>query len=140
MKPKPEEDSSPQPATKTTTSSSNPKSSKLSAVDDVLSSLCSEENKNDESENVKCESDAELKFFKRKSSKSHCGRKILPIQTMTLTESMKRYPDVPHKWHCDGKLLHLTDAKCSENHRMFSVSNVTAICKFMFVGWCNFRS
>lgn len=40
---------------------------------------------------------------------------------MTLTESKLLYPDVPHAWLCDGKLLHLTDPMHPGNYKPFQV-------------------
>lgn len=45
----------------------------------------------------------------------------LPIRMMTLTESRVLYPDVPHSWLCDGKLLHLTDPAHPGNYKPFQV-------------------
>lgn len=55
---------------------------------------------------------------------SGCGRDDLPIRIMTLTESKVLYPDVPHSWLCDGKLLHLTDPTHPGNYKPFQV-NIT---------------
>jgi lysine-specific demethylase 3 len=38
---------------------------------------------------------------------------------MTLTESKQLYPDIPHAWLCDGKLLRLLDSSNPNNYRVF---------------------
>ncbi|XP_046386731.1 lysine-specific demethylase 3B-like isoform X4 [Ischnura elegans] len=59
----------------------------------------------------------QLKHFIRRFSLQ--SREPLPIRIMTLTESMAMYPDVPHSWLCDGKLLHLHDPNNANNYRIF---------------------
>lgn len=44
-----------------------------------------------------------------------------PIRYMTHLESKMLYPDVPHAWLCDGRLLHLTDPTNPGNYRPFQV-------------------
>lgn len=63
-----------------------------------------------------------LKYFvrdhmrKQYRSQGHC-----PIRIMTLSESKLLYPDVPHSWLCDGKLLRLLDAIHPGNYTIFQV-------------------
>ncbi|XP_033632768.1 uncharacterized protein LOC117294465 isoform X1 [Asterias rubens] len=44
---------------------------------------------------------------------------ILPQGRQTLTESSVEYPDVPHSWLCDGRLLRLHDSSHKGNLRIF---------------------
>lgn len=63
----------------------------------------------------------ELKHFVRRYNWQGKGRIQLPIRIMTLTESKTLYPDTPHSWLCDGKLLRLSDPLCKENYKIFQV-------------------
>lgn len=44
---------------------------------------------------------------------------LLPIRVMNLAESKSVYPDTPHSWLCDGKLLRLHDPLNPNNLQMF---------------------
>ena len=44
-----------------------------------------------------------------------------PIRIHALTETSLIYPDVPHSWLCDGRLLLLNDPDNPENVKMFQV-------------------
>lgn len=92
------------------------KSEKL--ADDVISSVVDE--KKDE--------DGEVKPFAIsnvvKRYERGRGREELPIRIMTLIESKLLYPDVPHAWLCDGKLLHLTDPAHPGNYKPFQVNTL----------------
>lgn len=46
------------------------------------------------------------------------------VRIMTLTESKLLYPDVPHAWLCDGKLLHLTEPSHPGNYKAFQVNTI----------------
>lgn len=46
-------------------------------------------------------------------------RRYLPIRIMTQAESTIQYPDVPHTWLCEGKLLRLLDPHNAQNFRPF---------------------
>lgn len=48
-------------------------------------------------------------------------RETVPIRIMTLTESKKLYPDLPHSWLCGGRLLQLQDPSHAINHSIFQV-------------------
>ena len=43
----------------------------------------------------------------------------LPIKIHNLTETSVLYPDVPHSWLCDGRLLRLHDAHHKGNLKIF---------------------
>lgn len=64
----------------------------------------------------------ELKYFVRNHCKQTRGREGMPIRIMTLSESKSLYPDVPHSWLCDGKLLRLLDSDHPGNYLIFQVS------------------
>lgn len=64
----------------------------------------------------------ELEHFKRRSNFRH--REHLPPRLWTLLESKNLYPDVPHLWLCEGKLLRLLDSNHSGNASIFQVSYV----------------
>ncbi|XP_052741070.1 probable JmjC domain-containing histone demethylation protein 2C isoform X2 [Bicyclus anynana] len=90
------------------------KKNKSDILDEVISSIV-EEKKDD---------DGEVKPFAlsnvvKRYERSGRGREELPIRIMTLTESKLLYPDVPHSWLCDGKLLHLTDPVNPGNYKPF---------------------
>lgn len=92
------------------------KRSKNDILDDVISSVVDE----------KTDEDGEEKPFVLSSVMKRYGRAgcrdELPPRIMTLTESKLLYPDVPHSWLCDGKLLHLTDPVHPGNYKPFQVS------------------
>ncbi|XP_039299530.1 lysine-specific demethylase 3B isoform X2 [Nilaparvata lugens] len=74
-------------------------------------------------------------YVSRYTGASKGGSMSLPLRIMTLSESSLFYPDVPHLWLCDGKLLQLLVADNPGNHSIFQdqwkrgqpvmVSNVT---------------
>ncbi len=49
------------------------------------------------------------------------GRDPIPSRTMTLAESSRRHPTVPHTWLCNGKLLILEDPMNPDNINLFQV-------------------
>lgn len=46
-------------------------------------------------------------------------KRELPIMIHSLTETSVLYPDVPHSWLCDGRLLRLHDAHHKGNLQIF---------------------
>ncbi|XP_034938275.1 lysine-specific demethylase 3B isoform X1 [Chelonus insularis] len=68
---------------------------------------------------VKGKPPCELKHFVRRYKWTEKGREPLPIRIMTLTESKSLYPNVPHSWLCDGKLLRLNDPQNMNNYKIF---------------------
>lgn len=50
-------------------------------------------------------------------------REPFPPHIMTLAESQEFFPDNPHMWLCDGKLLRLLDPENSTNYEIFQVNN-----------------
>lgn len=100
------------------------KKSRLDTLDEVISSVIEHSvQKEDHGSSVSVEGKApiELKHFVRRYNWAQKGREPLPIRIMTLTESKILYPDVPHSWLCDGKLLRLNDPNCEGNYRIFQV-------------------
>ena len=101
------------------------KKSRLDTLDEVISSVIEhsvqKEEHHSSSSSVEGKPPIELKHFVRRYNWAQKGREPLPIRIMTLTESKILYPDVPHSWLCDGKLLRLNDPNCDGNYRIFQV-------------------
>ncbi|KAJ4435833.1 hypothetical protein ANN_18452 [Periplaneta americana] len=99
------------------------KKSRLDTLDEVISSVIEhsvqKEDHHGSSGSVEGKPPVELKHFVRRYNWAQKGREPLPIRIMTLTESKILYPDVPHSWLCDGKLLRLNDPNCEGNYRIF---------------------
>lgn len=91
------------------------KKNKGDILDDVISSVV-DEKKDEEGEAKPFALSNLVKRYERSR-----GREELPVRIMTLTESKLLYPDVPHAWLCDGKLLHLTDPQHPNNYKPFQV-------------------
>lgn len=89
------------------------KKNKGDILDDVISSVV-EEKKDEDGEEKPFALSNVVKRYDRRT-----GREELPVRIMTLTESKLLYPDVPHAWLCDGKLLHLTDPVHPGNYKAF---------------------
>jgi lysine-specific demethylase 3 len=104
------------------------KKSRLDTLDEVISSVIEhsvqkEDHHHGSSVSMEGKPPVELKHFVRRYNWAQKGREPLPIRIMTLTESKILYPDVPHSWLCDGKLLRLNDPNCESNYRIFQVGN-----------------
>ena len=101
------------------------KKSRLDTLDEVISSVIEhnvqKEDHHGSSVSMEGKPPVELKHFVRRYNWAQKGREPLPIRIMTLTESKILYPDVPHSWLCDGKLLRLNDPNCEGNYRIFQV-------------------
>lgn len=96
------------------------KKSKMDTLDEVISSVIEHSVKKERDGGVEGdEKPRELKHFVRRYKWAQRGREPLPIRIMTLTESKGLYPDVPHSWLCDGKLLKLNDPNNPNNYRIF---------------------
>lgn len=65
-----------------------------------------------------------MKHFVRKKNKylKTIPRELLPPRVMTLAESRELFPDNPHTWLCDGKLLRLLDPENPTNCDIFQVN------------------
>lgn len=96
------------------------KKSKMDTLDEVISSVIEHSVKKEKDSGVlDDEKPRELKHFVRRYKWTQRGREPLPIRIMTGTESQSLYPDVPHSWLCDGKLLRLSDPNNPNNYRIF---------------------
>lgn len=95
------------------------KKSKMDTLDEVISSVIEHSVKKEREDELDDEKPRELKHFVRRYKWTQKGREPLPIRIMTLTESKSLYPDVPHSWLCDGKLLRLNDPNNPNNYRIF---------------------
>ena len=96
------------------------KKSKMDTLDEVISSVIEHRTKEEKESGLDTdEKPRELKHFVRRYKWTQRGREPLPIRIMTLTESKSLYPDVPHSWLCDGKLLRLNDPNNPNNYRIF---------------------
>lgn len=92
------------------------KKSKNDCLDDVISSVVDEKKDEDGDSKPFALSDVVKRYERAR------GREELAVRIMTLTESKLLYPDVPHAWLCDGKLLHLTDPVHPGNYKPFQVN------------------
>lgn len=90
-------------------------------LDDVISSVIEDSVPQKVETPCVVEPKFELKHFVRRYNWHSKGRIQLPIRIMTLTESKTLYPDTPHSWLCDGKLLRLSDPHCKDNYKIFQV-------------------
>ncbi|XP_044259343.1 lysine-specific demethylase 3A [Tribolium madens] len=95
----------------------NKKVNKIDTLDEVISSVI--EDSVPKVTEVTSDVKPELKHFLRRYNWQAKGRAPLPIRIMTLTESKMLYPDVPHSWLCDGKLLRLSDSTHKDNYKIF---------------------
>ncbi|KAK0086395.1 hypothetical protein PV325_003271 [Microctonus aethiopoides] len=95
------------------------KKSKMDTLDEVISSVIEHTVKKGHDGVETDDKSRELKHFVRRYKWTQRGREPLPIRIMTLTESKSLYPDVPHSWLCDGKLLRLCDPNNVNNYRIF---------------------
>lgn len=97
------------------------KKSRLDILDDVISSV--NENKDEDREADMDAKALELKHFVRRYHRNNIsGKDQVPIRIMTLVESKALYPDTPHSWLCDGKLLRLLDPTHPGNYKIFQVN------------------
>lgn len=96
------------------------KKSKMDTLDEVISSVIEHSAKKERDSGLVDEkAPRELKHFVRRYKWTQRGREPLPIRIMTLTESKSLYPDVPHSWLCDGKLLRLNEPNNPNNYQIF---------------------
>lgn len=95
------------------------KKSKMDTLDEVISSVIEHSVKKERGNGLDDEKPRVLKYFVRRYKWTQRGREPLPIRIMTLTESKSLYPDVPHSWLCNGKLLRLNDPNNPNNYRIF---------------------
>lgn len=60
-----------------------------------------------------------LKHFERKGGSSNYKIKVHPKRIMSLSESRRQFPNVPHVWHNGGWLLRLLEPNNPENLKLF---------------------
>ena len=64
-----------------------------------------------------------VKFTTRRDAfRSESQRGMYPHRFMVLVESSKIYPDIPHSWLCNGKVLWLKNSTNPENYKLFHVT------------------
>lgn len=87
------------------------------------SALVTTPNKETNGETDEVTVNVELVHFKRREDafKTVLTRGLLPPRIMVYTESSKAYPDIPHSWLCNGKLLRLHDPTNPNNYKIFQV-------------------
>ncbi|BET01767.1 JmjC domain, hydroxylase [Nesidiocoris tenuis] len=94
------------------------KKTSLETLDQVISTVI-------ENSVTKEETSKELKHFVRRYRRAGFPNGVPPIdpnlhvRIMTMTESSGLYPDVPHGWLCDGRLLRLLDSDNAKNYQAF---------------------
>ncbi|KAI5706583.1 hypothetical protein M8J75_009568 [Diaphorina citri] len=76
-------------------------------------------NQSTESSSTDSNNTVQLKHFQRLKNYAWSNSTQLDIRILTNTESKRLYPDVPHMWLCDGKLLRLTDPRNPGNYKIF---------------------
>ena len=65
--------------------------------------------------------EVELLHFKRQAFETPRIRQMLPVRTMIMADSERMYPEVPHSWLCNGRLLQLHDPINPGNSNLFQV-------------------
>lgn len=102
------------------------KKSHIDTLDEVISSVIEHSvNKDIEAPVVEKVATPQLNFFVRRYNWPQKSYKDpIPIRIMTLTESELLYPDVPHSWLCEGRLLRLMEPNHPGNKRIFQVQDL----------------
>lgn len=108
------------PVASNTAKSKKVANARMDTLDEVISSVIEDSVPKTSDNNIDVK--YELKHFIRRYNWQAKGRTQLPIRIMTLTESKVLYPDTPHSWLCDGKLLRLIDPVHEGNYKIFQVS------------------
>lgn len=96
-------------------SSSSSQKTLTSTLDEVIS--CVIEQKVRKSEK-RCK-EKQLLHFTRRYQMSKSGRELPPVRTCLLSESSLLYPEIPHIWLGNGKILLLKDPYHSGNLQLF---------------------
>ncbi len=68
---------------------------------------------------IQAKDDQVLKYRDMYKQKIPQSREPIPVRIMTSVMTSKLYPEVPHQWFCDGKMLMLTDPSHPENVKLF---------------------
>ncbi|XP_061186493.1 lysine-specific demethylase 3A-like isoform X2 [Saccostrea echinata] len=92
---------------------SKPKSSS-STLDDIIQSVVEKQLPRDENSQP-----VRLMHYIPRMGHSSMLTRDTPILVHNLTETSVLYPDVPHSWLCDGRLLRLHDPKHKGNFKIF---------------------
>lgn len=92
-----------------------PKKAKLESFHTSIKNVIGQYKKGEEEVDITNKS-VELKHFIGKNRKK---RSYFPTRIMTHAESSIAYPNVPHQWLCDGKLLRLLDPAHPDNFKIF---------------------
>ncbi|XP_064602584.1 probable JmjC domain-containing histone demethylation protein 2C isoform X2 [Liolophura sinensis] len=102
-------------AGKMKTGGDNKKKSKVftSTLDDIIQSVVEKSLPKDSGENTT------LKLTNYIPKLRPCIVSHAPIPVQNLTETSVKYPDVPHSWLCDGRLLRLHDPQHKGNFKIF---------------------
>lgn len=105
------------------------KKSHVDTLNEVISSVIEHSvNKAEEECNVDKVVTPQLKhFIRRYNWPQKSWRDPVPIRIMTMTESEDLYPDLPHSWLCEGRLLRLLDPNHSGNYRIFQVGKLDTV-------------
>ncbi|GAB6031424.1 hypothetical protein CHUAL_009201 [Chamberlinius hualienensis] len=90
---------------------------KISTLDEVISHVI-EQSVNIGTERLSKEA-VKLMHYTKRFPHPKTGRDPLPIRVFTLEESKVLYPDVPHSWLCNGRLLRLVDPDHKGNLKLF---------------------
>ncbi|KAI4459227.1 jmjc domain-containing histone demethylation protein [Holotrichia oblita] len=91
---------------------------RMDTLDEVISSVIEDSVPKHNKEDI-VDTKIELKHYIRRDNYQAKIRGMLPIRIMTLTESKLLYPDIPHSWLCDGKLLRLSDTTHQGNYKIY---------------------
>ena len=65
--------------------------------------------------------EVELVHLQRQAFETTRIRQMLPVRTMIMADSERMYPEVPHSWLCNGRLLQLHDPINPGNSNLFQV-------------------
>lgn len=100
---------------KHSTNSSNSQKTLTSTLDEVISCVIEQKvRKSDKKSKEK-----QLLHFTRKYQMSKSRRELPPVRTCYLSESSLLYPEIPHSWLGNGKILLLKDPCHSGNLQLF---------------------
>ncbi|XP_074643644.1 uncharacterized protein LOC141900577 isoform X2 [Tubulanus polymorphus] len=89
-----------------------------STLDDIIQSVVEKSLPKDHNTEFQSQTCPKLLHYKPRSGQILYGRNT-PIRTYTLTETSVLFPDVPHSWLCDGRLLRLHDPQHKGNVKLF---------------------
>uniref|UniRef100_T1IIC8 [histone H3]-dimethyl-L-lysine(9) demethylase n=1 Tax=Strigamia maritima TaxID=126957 RepID=T1IIC8_STRMM len=109
------------PSGKNSTKSAQPppiiQRKELNTLDDVINCMI-EQSVNKQDEGATRE-DKRLRHYMRRYPQPRSGWDPLPVRIFTLSESRLLFPNVPHSWLCEGRLLRLHDPIHKNNLNLF---------------------